>query len=121
MSRRPPKKSNHMARADKWFSKFIRLRDGQCVNCGSTAYLQAAHVHSRSYKSIRVNPDNCVALCRSCHVRFTHRPLEWHEWVEEQFPGRWDELKRLALGYEKVDWKFQEKYWRERVYQLENQ
>ena len=111
-------KSKLMLRADQHFSKFIRLRDGECQACGSTEFLQCAHIHSRSYKSIRVDPDNAVALCRSCHVKFTHRPLEWSIWVEEKFPGRWDELKTKALKFEKVDWKFQSLYWGERVRQL---
>ena len=115
MSRRPPKKSNYMRRADQAFSRYIRARDGECVNCGSKDFLQAAHIISRSYKSIRVNPENCVALCRSCHVKFTHRPLEWREWVEDVFPGRWDELKEQALRYERIDWKFQAAYWKEKA------
>ena len=104
---------------DVAFSKYVRSRDGECLNCGSVDYLQAAHIHSRSYHAIRVNETNCVALCRSCHLRFTHRPLEWHEWVEGRFPGRWDVLKWEALGYERVDWKFQARYWVERVRQQE--
>jgi hypothetical protein len=48
-------------------------------------------------------------------VKFTHRPLEWREWVEERFPGRWDELKEQALRYEKVDWKREAKYWAEKA------
>ena len=118
MSRRPPK-ANWMRKADTAFSKYIRARDGRCLNCGSTEYLQCAHIHSRSYKSIRVDELNAVALCRSCHVKFTHRPLEWSEWVEDNYPGRWVELKKKALAYERVDWRFQANYWVERVRQQE--
>jgi 5-methylcytosine-specific restriction endonuclease McrA len=96
-----------MKKADELFSKHVRARDGACLNCGSTAFLQCAHIHSRSYKAIRVNPDNAVALCRSCHLKFTRWPLEWEAWVESRFPGRWDELKREALSYSRVDWKFE--------------
>ena len=53
-----------MARADRHFSKYIRNRDGECQNCGATEYLQCAHIHSRGYKSIRVDERNAVALCR---------------------------------------------------------
>jgi 5-methylcytosine-specific restriction endonuclease McrA len=107
MSTRPKgrPKADYMKRADKLFSKYVRARDGACLNCGSIEFLQAAHIISRSYKSIRVNPDNCVCLCRSCHVMFTHKPLEWEAWVEARFPGRWDRLRRQALKYERVDWK----------------
>ena len=106
MSRRPPKKRlDYMAQADVLFSKFIRTRDEFCWNCQGNAYLQCGHLISRSYRSIRTNPDNAVALCRRCHVYFTHRPLEWREQVERWFPGRWDELKTQALRYERVDWR----------------
>lgn len=99
------KRQNYMKKADVLFSKLVRDRDGCCLNCGATEYLQCAHIHSRSYKSIRTDFDNAVALCRGCHVKFTHRPLEWEEWVNERFPGRWTDLKAKALRYEKVDWK----------------
>lgn len=99
------KKTNYMAQADAAFSKWIRARDGRCLECGATEFLQCAHIISRSYKAIRVNPDNAVALCRSCHTYFTHHPLQWFEWVEEKFPGRWYALKDEALRYGRVDWK----------------
>lgn len=99
------KRQNYMAKADVLFSKLVRDRDRACVNCGAADNLQCAHIISRSYKSIRTDFDNAVALCRGCHVKFTHRPLEWREWVEARFPGRWDELTATALRYEKVDWK----------------
>lgn len=99
------KRQAWMKKSDVLFSKLVRDRDGACVNCMSTTNLQCAHLISRSYKAIRTNFDNAVTLCRGCHVKFTHRPLEWREWVEACFPGRWDALKAEALAYPKVDWK----------------
>ena len=119
MVKRPPKKPKYMERADKSFSKYIRNRDGCCQKCGTTEFLQCAHIISRSYKAIRVDERNAVALCRSEHTYFTHRPLEWVEWVEDNYPGRWAELKKEALEYGKVDWRFQSIYWAERVKQQE--
>jgi 5-methylcytosine-specific restriction endonuclease McrA len=98
-------KGNHMAQADKLFSQMIRMRDQRCVSCSSPDRLQCAHIISRSYKAIRVDPDNAIALCQSCHVRFTHRPLEWRDFIDEMWPGRWDRLRKRALTYERVDWK----------------
>jgi 5-methylcytosine-specific restriction endonuclease McrA len=98
------KRQDYMRQADQLFSRIIRERDGRCMHCGTGSNLQCAHIISRSYKSIRTLEDNAVALCRSCHVRFTHRPLEWEAWVQEQFPGRWERLKVEALKYERVDW-----------------
>ena len=102
---------NWMKRADDAFSLFIKERDERCLNCESTYYLQCAHIRSRSYKAIRVDPDNAVALCRSCHMRFGNRPFEWEEWVEERWPGRWDALKTKGLTYASVDWKSQAEFW----------
>jgi len=94
-----------MQKADSLFSKMIRERDGHCVNCGSTHFLQCAHIITRSYKSIRTDEDNAVALCRSCHTYYTHRPLEWMDFIEETYPGRIRALREKALTYQKVDWK----------------
>lgn len=112
MSTRPKShpKQDWMKRSDKLFSKFIRDRDGGCVAVGDAGvtcagYLQCAHIISRSYKSIRVDPDNAVALCAAHHTFWTHRPLEWEAWVESRFPGRWARLRKRALTYERVDWK----------------
>ena len=118
-SKRRSPKANWMRKADTAFSKFVRARDGRCLACGSTEFLQCAHIISRSYKAIRVDELNAVCLCRSCHLKFTHKPLEWVEWVEDNYPGRWAELKAKALAYEKVDWRFQSRYWVERLRQQE--
>ena len=104
---RKKRRQNFMFQADRLFSAYIRNRDGRCLNCGTFERLQCAHVHSRSYKSIRTDEDNAVALCASCHVFYTHRPIEWRLWVEEEFPGRWEALQRKALAYERVDWKLE--------------
>lgn len=103
--RKRPARRNYMAQADALFSKFIRTRDGRCVECGTTEFLQCAHIISRSYKTIRVDPDNAVALCRAHHTYFTHHPLEWELWVEARFPGRLVRLRAKALTHDKVDWK----------------
>ena len=98
-------RQNWMHRADVEFAKFIKARDGHCWRCGSTEYLQCAHIISRSYKAIRVDPDNAVAMCRSHHLYYTNRPLEWRQAVEAEYPGLWDRLTAKALAYPKVDWK----------------
>lgn len=103
LCRRKPKQ-DWMRQADMLFSRLIRERDGCCVRCNSTTGLQCAHIISRSYKSIRTHDDNAVALCQSCHVFFTHRPLEWIDFIEALFPGRYAVLRRLALRGDKVDW-----------------
>lgn len=85
--------------ADRLFSQYIRGRDGwQCRACGSPEFPQCAHLVGRRYRAIRWVPDNAVTLCRGCHVKWTHRPLEWEAWCEERFPGRLAMLKAQALA-----------------------
>ena len=85
-------------RADKFFSLWIRDRDQVCVanrvrteKCESPRYLQCAHVFSRAHLSVRYDPANAVALCRSCHMYYENRPLEWKAFVQgyEDDDGQW--------------------------------
>lgn len=105
------KKQNYMRKADVLFSRLVRERDGACVAAGTDMVeckgnLQAAHIHSRSYKSIRTNFENCVTLCAAHHMYYTHHPLEWEDWVRHNLGDeRWEHLKAIALQYEKVNWK----------------
>jgi hypothetical protein len=104
-------RQNHMHRADALFSKLVRDRDRACQAAGTDTTecrgnLQSAHIHSRSYKSIRTNFDNAVALCAAHHLFYTHRPIEWEIWVRHNLgDARWEDLRALALRYDRVDWK----------------
>lgn len=110
------KRQNYMKRADVLFSQWVKERDGACLaDPPHKGLLQCAHIISRSYKSIRTVPENAVTLCQSHHVYYTHRPLEWQEWVEQRFPGRWEDLRRVALSYDRVDWKAEYETYRELV------
>jgi len=68
--------------ADSWFSKCIRLRASwKCENChkqydSSSCGLHCSHFHGRGTWSTRFDPDNCEALCYSCHMYFTANPHE---------------------------------------------
>jgi len=98
--------TNYMHQADRAFSKLVKARDGYtCQACGTSDYPQCAHLVSRSYKSIRTELENAVVLCRSCHMSFTHHPLEWEEFCERRWPGLLTNLKRRALKHERVAWK----------------
>jgi hypothetical protein len=104
------KRSNYMKKSDVLFSRLVRDRDQTCRALGTDmvackGVLQCAHIHSRSYKSIRTNFENAVGLCAAHHMYYTNRPLEWEDWVKANLPGRWDELRATALLYDRVDWK----------------
>ena len=95
-----------MKLADRYFAQYIRQRDIYCQNCGRSDSLQCAHIYSRSYKAIRCDERNAIALCKGCHLRFTHRPIEWDRYVRLKFGDALiDELRDIALRYERQDWK----------------
>lgn len=82
--------------ADKYFSEFIRRRDGRCVyatprckNWETWKDLTCSHFVKRRYESLRYDPDNCDAACRSCHQWVEDTP-EGQEWLEA--------FKRKQLG-----------------------
>ncbi len=36
-----------------------------------------------------------VALCGGCHYMFTNDPPAWQDFIDERYPGLWDELRRI--------------------------
>jgi len=95
--RRKAKRKAKLHDADKWFSQWIRGRDGwACVRCGSPYRPQCAHLVSRRYRATRWNPQNATTLCSRCHVKFTWDPLAWQDWCEERWPGRLGLMKAMA-------------------------
>ena len=104
---RPKKKPkrNYRDQADLLFSSAIR-GIGYCEECGSSEFLQCAHIVPRGYSRVRVDFRNAVSLCRGCHMFFTPRPLEWDEWVLARIgEDLYLELKRLAREGPEIDWK----------------
>lgn len=89
------------ATADKWFSLIIRS-SGQCYQCGESdpRQLQCAHIFSRRYLDTRWDEDNALCLCAACHMFFTHRPIEWEDFVSEEIG--WDAYLRLRARAIKV-------------------
>lgn len=83
---------------DRRFALAIKARDDwKCVICGRGS-VQCAHIISRRYHATRWMLGNAVALCPSHHVFFTHRPLEWDEWVTARLgEAGYQELRAIAL------------------------
>jgi len=97
--RKKPSKRATAKQCDAVFGRIVRA-PGYCLNCGGTEYIQCAHGFSRSYRSTRWHFDNGFPLCRACHVYFTHRPIEWDEWLRETWGDElYAELRALALTY----------------------
>lgn len=99
-----PSRAAATKKCDELFSLLVRARDRCCVICGSTSFLQCAHGFSRSYHAVRWDFRNAWALCRACHVRYTHRPLEWGVWLNARWGDALEaEVKALALTHRKPD------------------
>ena len=94
--------------ADKWFARIIRARRW-CQKCGAdgadpSTFLQCAHIYSRTYLGIRWDERNAMALCRRCHMFFTHRPIEWEEFVIAEIgEALYRELRVIAMLPAKPD------------------
>src|SRR3990167_4286868 len=85
---------------DKLWSRLVRERDGKCLHCGRTEFLDAHHFIGRSKKSCRLILENGVSLCKSCHTfnnEFSaHRtPDKFRVWFRKNFLGRYKFLKTL--------------------------
>ena len=87
-----------LSKADRLFSLYVRQRDGKCRRCHkSDRTLQCHHLISRTYRKVRFEPDNGVALCFGCHKYLTHRPLDNDDFAVAMIgEQRWAELKVIA-------------------------
>lgn len=92
--KRKGKRASIARECDRLWSLIVK-RKGRCDECGSAQYLQAAHGISRRYRATRWLPINGFALCRKHHVFWTHRPLEWTEWLR----AAWGDLGLMELHY----------------------
>jgi hypothetical protein len=129
MPKKKPTKTQLKKKADTYFSKWIRRRDGVCqstrllghgaAKCTRELNLQCAHIHTRDYSATRLDPENAVALCKSCHVFFTLRPLEWRAFINTLFDDSdyYERMGRRAFaGAQRlaaVDWGEKAEFWRE--------
>jgi len=90
--------------ADRIFSDLVRSL-GYCEKCGSTQYLQAAHIISRKYSITRTDFRNVFCLCAKCHRYFHDFPREYSHFItDSQLAPYYDEVFELAHVGGKVDW-----------------
>ena len=99
------KKQTLVQRLDEECGELVRSR-GRCEHCGTNRDLQWAHGFSRRYRMVRWDLRNGFALCKSDHMYFTYRPLEWDDWLRARWgEALYAELRALALSGAKVDHK----------------
>ena len=89
------RKPTSVKKADTLFSKYIRERDGKCVRCGKTEYLQCSHFWPRAISATRFDPENCDTLCYGCHYGD-----RYHGW-EYSKQGEYRTFKINQLGEER--------------------
>lgn len=79
-----PTRKSLTRKLDKACSDIIRSI-GKCAYCGNEDYskLQAAHVFSRSIRSVRWELNNIVCLCAKCHFWVHAHPILWAEFVRD--------------------------------------
>lgn len=86
--------------ADKLWSQLVRLK-GECDACGGRPpgiVIQGAHGFSRRYRGTRWNLMNGFALCSGDHVRFTHDPISWDDYLRAAWgESVYQEMRQLAL------------------------
>jgi len=114
--------------ADKWFSKYIRLRDSKCMRCESVVEFnangdpishQAAHYMTRRREMTRYDPINVDTLCTGCHMHFHSNPKEHEEWKVAMIGQTgYDELVQRSYMYFKKDRKMQELIWKQAYLEL---
>ena len=77
-----------VSQADRLFSEYIRKRDGgKCRRCMMPLgykRLQNSHFFGRRYRSVRFEPDNCDAMCPTCHRVMGENPNSFNEWKKRQ-------------------------------------
>jgi hypothetical protein len=70
------KKPDLVAKLDKVFSRYIRLRDAmpngmiRCISCGKVKRFDQfdnGHYHGRTHMATRFDEDNCNAECKFCN------------------------------------------------------
>lgn len=67
-------------------SRFVRIRDGKCLKCGSTRNLDADHFHPNCYLwvSFFMRPSKIQTLCKTCHLglpTMKKRASNWKDYV----------------------------------------
>jgi hypothetical protein len=103
--------------ADIAFSLAVRAAAGfECEHCGvelripndapepfqprSGAKGECCHLYGRRNAALRWDMLNAVSMCHGCHRMFTENPKLFTDWIESEFPQRWDRLneKRGFVG-----------------------
>jgi hypothetical protein len=92
-----------MKRADRWFGKYIVLKEKKCIICKSEENGQCSHYYGkRACPSIRYDENNAHRMCSACHLR--HHKIDNHvydNWMRRHYSStELDLLEALSQRYE---------------------
>ena len=117
--------------ADIIFSKYIRLRDGKCMRCGSKVSFnengdpvshQCSHFWGRRAESVRYDGRNAETLCGGCHLFLTANPsIHTEEKIQRLGQDEFDKLRIRAHTKVKKDRRAAMIYWREKYKELKKE
>lgn len=80
--------------ADKWFSKYIRLRDAdengcaKCCTCGAYKDIKSmdcGHFVKRQHMATRFDECNCATQCKRCNAFEQGRDVQFGEYISKQW------------------------------------
>lgn len=96
-SRKKSDRTRLVEKLDRIFSKYIRLRDKQCVVCGSTDRLQCGHLLSKMSYSTRWSEVNASTQCGHCNIVHNTNPGPYMLWFIDNHGKK--ELHKLTKEY----------------------
>lgn len=117
--------------ADEWFSKYIRLRDGECRRCHSPVQFNAkgdpishqmSHFQGRRKEATRFDPENGDTLCAACHLYLTANPFEHVQWqISVKGENTVNAIVIRSNGYKKKDRKMDALIWKQAYIELKSE
>ncbi len=91
------KKKSPTKDMDRLFSLIVR-NVGRCELAGyddleCSGALQCAHCFSRRYRTVRWDRRNAISACQAHHMKYTHDPLRWDEFLYQ----KWGTVQYLRM------------------------
>jgi len=117
--------------ADQWFSKYVRLKEGECARCGSQVQFnangdpithQASHFQGRRKEATRFDLENVDCMCGGCHRYFTSVPFEHVQWqIATKGENAVNAIIVRSNSYMKKDRKLAARVWKQAYLDLKQE
>lgn len=118
--------------ADRWFSRFIRIRDSnefgicRCVTCGNPKpwkNIDCGHFQKRRHASTRYDEKNCHAQCRKCNSFEGGKDFEYGVAIDRKYGDGtaeklWNKAHQRSSPMKKFDYEMKAEEYREKAKQL---